>query len=214
MPAFTPPDPARQIAKLAADLERVQNTVRRGKPAANMRDLRDAELFDAEDGQVPVYNASTGKWRPGTASAYEVMSVLIGDSSGSTAASDGGNVVVPFDNVSSSTHGTPDIVATTPTGSWTLPAGIYSVSAEVRWSTFGGTRELRFAGSAFPAFVPAKMRVAAVAGEETVLTVASGLFHSPGGDVRAVARQTSGGAGTVTGEWLSIVRVGAYVYTP
>ena len=213
MPIFSAPDPARQVAKLAADVERLEKTVRRGKAAPNMRDLADGDLFDAADGQVPVYDASVGKWRPGPAGAA-VMSVLIGDPVATTAAGDGANVTVPFTDLSSSTHGTPDIVATTPTGSWTLPAGIYSVAAEVRWSTFGGVRELRFVGSGFPAFVPAKMRVAAAAGEETVLTLASGLFHSTGGDVRVIARQTSGGAGTVTGEWLSIVRVAPYTYTP
>lgn len=66
MPSFFQPDPARRIAALEAKVEELANVVRRGKPAANMRDLRDGELFDASNGQVPIYDASVGKWRPGT----------------------------------------------------------------------------------------------------------------------------------------------------
>lgn len=67
MPSFFQPDPARRVAALEAKVEELANVVRRGKPAANMRDLKDGELFDAADGQVPVYDASVGMWRPGSA---------------------------------------------------------------------------------------------------------------------------------------------------
>lgn len=75
MPSFFQPDPTRRIAALEAKVEELANTLRRGKPAAHMRDLRDGELFDAADGQVPVYNASTGKWRPGSAGGASFVAV-------------------------------------------------------------------------------------------------------------------------------------------
>lgn len=215
MPAFTPPDPARQIAKLAADLERVQNTVRRGKPAAHMRDLRDAELFDAEEGQVPVYDASIGKWRPGSAGgvSYALYSGTF------TSATHNNSTIVPWDTLAEDV-GSHGITLTDPAGPtpgrFTLPPGLYTVAAHIFFAPNAtGFREIHFsgtvpiAGNGALSIVPPKHRTAAVAAadEGTDVTLTYPIRSATGEDVLWVyGLQTSGGAINVTGRSITFTR--------
>jgi hypothetical protein len=60
-------DPRTLEARLVA-LERLfQDETRRSAPHPHMRDLSDAELWNAANGQVPVYDSASGSWKPGNA---------------------------------------------------------------------------------------------------------------------------------------------------
>lgn len=151
MPSFFQPDPTRRMSALEAKVEQLENTVRRGKPAANMRDLKDGELFDAQNGQVPVYDASVGRWRPGSGGA-PAFARLQWNTGGASNMAAGDQTVGDTSWNNAWTVVTDNIGLTFPTdGGIRFPGAGYSlVRATVTWSDTitgkEGTRYLRVDG--------------------------------------------------------------------
>jgi hypothetical protein len=52
-------------ARVAATERQLADLARRREPVPNFRDLNDASLWNAAEGQVPVYDSSVGQWVPG-----------------------------------------------------------------------------------------------------------------------------------------------------
>lgn len=69
MPPRQPPDLAATIARMEGRLAELERTVRRGKAAPKIRDLGDADMAKATDGQVPTYNEATGRYKPSSVGA-------------------------------------------------------------------------------------------------------------------------------------------------
>lgn len=143
------PSAAAEVAKLAKRLEELERVVRGGKTAPNFRDLQDADLTKAKDGEVPKYDKLTGRWKPGSSGA-NLPTISLRPPVGATVAAGGIQIVsweAPAANNLSTfnlggwfTFVSPDTI-TVPTGCWVI--GV----ADLRWASGeAGRRRIEVTG--------------------------------------------------------------------
>lgn len=121
------PDIGRRFAELSQRIERLER--QRGGIPKNFRDLSDADLAKAADGQVPVYSSATGRWKPGSAGGGGLF-VANGFDVDTTQPITGGTLTTvqyatPLVNANWATPGPNGA------GSWTLDLGHYIFSGSI-----------------------------------------------------------------------------------
>ena len=210
MPLFHPPDPAHKVVALERKVAELEALVRRNaKHSHTMRDLTDANLFDAANGQVPVYDEAIGQYRPGSAggAAY----ILIEDTAG-TPTNNGNSTTALLDSIveSSGSHG---FTAGAFPGSWELDTGLYFVTAGVWFAANAtGLRQIHLTGTVSVAaigFPPMHSHPAVTNTDEgTSLNIAAVVRAAPGAnEVHVFGRQFSGGSLTMWGRYLSALKI-------